>query len=1276
MKKFEKIAIVGISGKFPGAESINDLDRIYSNKIDCIKPFSERRKELLKLDKTKKYFDVAYLDGVEYFDYDFFNISRQEAACMDPQQKMLLELACEAIEDAGYSLKSARGSKTSIILGAHNSHFFDDYLEESSGFAAIGNFLDTLAGRIAYCLDLHGQASIVETACSSSLYAVYEACLRLNAGEADMVLAGGITLEFRAKYDDFAEQDVLGIISPHARCKTFDEEADGINLGEGAGLVLLKRYEDAIRDKDSIYAVIRSVSSNQDGARSNSLAAPSSAAQCEVMIDAWKKADLNPEDIGYFEAHGTGTKIGDPIEVLGITEAFRKYTDKKQFCPIGSLKTNISHLGSAAGISSVLKGVLSLKNNKKYPLCNLEKINSLIDFNNSPVYPITEVERWDENKPKIMAMSGLGVSGTNVHLVLEDNKLKFDKDDDESEYFVTISGKTSDIIDDYKESLKESIKNYSLGDICYTLNAGRNDYEFRTSAKVKNKKEFLDFLNTKTTVSQIEENKLLVLISGDNVFSEQEVKILKEKYPVFKKVYEELYDEMSIKNEKMLKVLCYVAMYQQLIEWGITPDKIIGTGLGNIVVDYVTNNITLSDLEIEINKAEYSEFNQIAFENYIESLNKSEKSNLVLVELGKSGKMTDCLKKNNNYKSLKIFDMYNSTDISMLDTLSSLYNIGINIDWNKYYSTKGNVKVHIATYPFRKTLAWPKSIISSVQQKKNETEVDTTADLKEFLRNLWCKELDIEEINDDDDFFDIGANSLMTMNIDSIIYKKTGVKLDFDDFYTYATINDLEKYLKSKCKSNEIKDQVKKSISNEIIRIERKDIMRVSYNQRRMLYTLETVENSSLYNMPFIFKIEGNLDKRAFINSLKQVVQRHEIFHTIYEKKDGEYYQKILNEYTFEPEFEDGREIPTEDILKDLKNFINRKFDLFSEIPVYSKVIQASDNSYFWFINMHHIVADGSSLVVFNKDLSLYYAEYTKGNMDYKLPKLDIQYVDFSEWENNFVNSEKAKKQLEFWKNELHNVNGILNFPIDKERPSVQTFNGQVVEFQLDKELASICKKYCKDNNISLYMLLETIYAIELYRYSNDKDVCIGSPFSNRQDERAKQIIGFLANTIVIRNRIDPEESFKETVLRNKENISKIYSNIELPYEEVISNVKFNHNIAYSPLIQYMFVLQNFNGIEFELHDLKMKYVDFETSSAKFEMTMMLYESENGISGMVEYNTDLFHKSTINKFIDIYKFMIKYSLNNDELAINNIPLGEGNYNKYFDNRNKEEDYNF
>lgn len=1275
MKKFEKIAIIGMSGRFPSASSLNDLDRIFTDRVDCVKPFSEKRRDMLKLDKTKKYFEVAYLDGVEYFDYDFFKISKYEAGCMDPQQKMVLELACEAVENAGYSLESVRGSKTSLVLGAHNSHFYDDCLDDASGVAGIGNFLDTMAGRIAYCLDLHGQAAIVETACSSSLYAIYEACIRLNAEEADMALAGGVTLEFRVKYDDYAEIDVLGLISAQARCKTFDESANGINLGEGAGFVLLKRYEDAVRDKDPIHAVIKSVAANQDGGRSNSLAAPSSAAQAEVILNAWEKADINPEDIGYIEAHGTGTKIGDPIEILGITEAYKKYTDRKQFCPIGSLKTNFSHLGSAAGIASVLKGIISLKNNKKYPLRDLQKINSLIDFKNSPVYPITELEYWDENKPKIMGISGFGVSGTNVHLILEENKTKFSKMDDEKEYFVTISGKTADTIEDYKKILIADLERHSLGDICYTLNTGRDDYNFRTSAKVKNKKEFLDFLNSRAAVSEADKHKIVFLVSGDTNFTEQEIDELKDNYPVFKKVYNELLQKSSIKNENMLKLIGCVAIYRQFDAWGITPEKIMGTGLGNIAVDFILNKLSFSDAEKEIKKAEYSDFNQKGFESYVKTFAEIESGRVIFVELGNRGKMLDCLNTNSDFKSLKIYTALDSEN-SLLDTLSVLFNYGENINWHEYYSTKENVKVHIATYPFRKTVAWPKNIINKAEHQKTEVAIDESTDLKEFLKNLWCNELDVEDIDDDEDFFDLGANSLMTMNIVSLIQKRTGVELNFDDFYSYATINELENYIKSKLDEFTPSKNMMKDDTYGIVKIERKELMKASYNQRRMLYFLETTDNASLYNMPFIFRIEGDLNIKAFLHSLEQVIERHEILHTVYEKKEGEYYQKILKNYSINSEFEDKRGTSVEEIINNIKNIWNDDFDLFNEIPIRSKLIQAEDNLYFWFINMHHIVADGSSMYVFSRDMGTYYSQYNSGSTDFKIPELKVQYVDFAEWENNFLESEKAKKQLLFWKTELQNVKGILDFPIDKERPQIQTFSGSAIEFELDKELVSKCMKYCKKNNISLFMLLETVYALELYRYSSDEDICIGAPVSNRLDEKIKEVVGFFANTVTIRNRIIPSESFKETILRNKETISKVYSNVELPFEEVISNIEFKRNMAYSPLFQYMFIFQNFAIKEIELGDVKMKFMDLETSSSKFEMTMMLFEKENGISAMIEYNTDLFYKSTVESFINAFKYMVEYVVENEETSIGNLPLEKQMDFKKSDNRDNEEDYSF
>lgn len=1276
MSKFKEVAIIGVSGKFPSINNLDELHQLFIEKIDCVKPFTEKRRDLLRLDKAKKYFEVAYIDDVEYFDYDFFKMSKHEAGSMDPQQKMILELACEAIENAGYSLNTARGSKTSVILGAHNSHFYDDHLEDESGVAMIGNFLDTMAGRISYCLDLHGQSAIVETACSSSLYAIYEACLRLNAEEAEMALAGGITLEFRAKYDNYAETDVLGLISPEARCKTFDESANGINLGEGAGFVLLKRYEDAIRDKDPIHAIIRSIAANQDGGRSNSLAAPSSAAQTEVILNAWEKSDINPLDIGYIEAHGTGTKIGDPIEIQGITEAFKKYTDDKQFCPIGSLKTNFSHLGSAAGIASVIKGIVSLRNKTKYPLRNLVKINSLIDFENSPVYPIMEAESWEDKVPRMMGISAFGVSGTNVHLILEESRTDFSKNDNASEFLVTLSGKYAGAIAEYKEKLKGYIYKYSLGDIFYTLNAGRDDYEFRASCKVKNTDDFLNFLNRKTDISEVKDSRLIYLISGDDNPEAHEISQLKEKYPVFAVAYDELLAKSSLRNTDFLKFIFYVATFRQLEAWGGSPEKILGTGLGNVVIDFITDNLALPDIEQLVATAEYGEFNQAGFHEYIKTLQESDSKELSVIELGKSGIMSSSLMSHPDFISLRVLTAYD-TDNSLLSVVSVLYDIGVNINWAAFYDKKENVKVHITTYPFQRTLAWSKNIGDKTSYKNVAVKAtDTEIDLKRFLKNLWCEALDVADMNDHDDFFDLGANSLMTINIISSIKKQTGVELDFDDFYTYATLHELEELVKGK-QNESISVAASQDISNEeVIRVERKELMKASYNQRRMLFFLETVNNASLYNMPLIFRVEGRIDRNAFLNSLKDVVDRHEILHTVYEKTGGTYYQKILKDYSFKSDFVDMCTDTYEHVLEIISTMGDEAFDLYNEIPITSKLIKIETDIHLWYINMHHIVADGSSMPIFGRDLSMFYKQYISGKTNYSIPDLKVQYVDFAEWEYKFLNSEKAGKQLSFWRDELKSVRGILNFPIDKERPAVQTFNGNKVEFKIDENLLLNCKKYCKAHNITLFMLLETVYALELCRYTNDNDICVGVPVSNRTDDSLKQVVGFFANTVTVRNKFTPDESARTALERSKETITKVYSNIELPFEEVISNIEFARNAAYSPLFQYMFVLQNFIVKEVELGHVKLNMVDAESTSSKFEMTMILYEKGNELYGILEYNKDLFYPATINKFIDVYKYIITYVIEHDETPVNSIPLGEEIASNSSSIQNYIEDYSF
>src|SRR5215208_1497069 len=346
------VAIIGMSGMYPLAENLTDFYSVLSQGVDCMREVSTKRRALVGIPDSEPLGVMASLDGIDEFDHKFFNISLRESEYMDPQQRLLLQLACAAIENAGYSLQQLRGSKTAVILSAANNdyHKLFDQLDPT---IATGILPAALAGRIAYVLDLHGPAFVIDTACSSSLVAIYEASRKIALGEADLALSGGLNIFFTARpiktslaqlgstADSYSESADIGIMAPDGRSKTFDASANGTGWGEGGGIVVLKSLAKALEDRDVIQAVIKGGAVNQDGGRCSGLTAPSPLAQTEVILAAWRSAGVDPVTISYIEAHGTGTKLGDPIEIKGLNDAFAQGTQSQPRCGIGSVKTNV-----------------------------------------------------------------------------------------------------------------------------------------------------------------------------------------------------------------------------------------------------------------------------------------------------------------------------------------------------------------------------------------------------------------------------------------------------------------------------------------------------------------------------------------------------------------------------------------------------------------------------------------------------------------------------------------------------------------------------------------------------------------------------------------------------------------------------------------------------------------------------------------------------------------------------------------------------------------------
>ena len=475
------IAIIGISLRFPRVKTLSEFEYILENGIDCTGKIPWNRKEDIEYiqnsDKISKYPNGAYLDDIDKFDYSFFNYSPAEAKLIDPGQRIFLETVCNTIEDAGYSLKEFDGSNTGIFVGYSIETEYKKLVKEISSenisMSIPGNIAAVIAGRISYILNLKGPSLLINTACSSSLVSVHYACKSIINGECKTAVAGGVRLNVFP-----SAEEKLGIEAEDGITRTFDNNTNGMGGGEGVGAILLKPLKKALQDGDHIYAVIKGSSCNHDG-KTIGLSAPSASAQTECILKAWEEAEINPEKISYLEAHGTGTRLGDCIEIQGIQKVFEKFTDKKQFCAIGSVKTNIGHLDASSGFAGLAKCILTLKNRKIYPHIHFSHPNHQISFIDSPVYVNTELKELTSEEKIYCGVSSFGFSGTNCHLVLEEAPVQKSTKAISKKRLVLLSAKT-------KSNLLQLVKNYydfnynvNLDNLCYTANTGRDHYYYR-----------------------------------------------------------------------------------------------------------------------------------------------------------------------------------------------------------------------------------------------------------------------------------------------------------------------------------------------------------------------------------------------------------------------------------------------------------------------------------------------------------------------------------------------------------------------------------------------------------------------------------------------------------------------------------------------------------------------------------------------------------------------------------------------------------------------------
>lgn len=501
------IAIVGMAVRLPGA---NDVEQFWMNLCSGVESIARLSDEdllaagvcpalLTNPDYVKCRSDIG---DPGLFDASFFGYSPREAQYMDPQQRIFLETAWQALEHAGYDADRYGGA-----IGVYGGASMNAYLLTSGLpldlFAerlaiAIGNEKDYLTSRVSYKMNLTGPSINVQTACSTSLVAVHMACQGLLNAECDMALAGGVSVRL-PHTEGYLYQDG-DIQSPDGHCRAFDAKAHGTVFGSGAGIVVLKPLADALDDGDSIYAVIKGSAINNDGSAKATYTSPSVDRQTDVVLQALANADVEADTITYVEAHGTGTILGDPIEVAALTNAYRVHTDRKGYCAIGSVKTNFGHLDAAAGVAGLVKTILALKHGAIPPTLHFEKANPQIDFASSPFYVNSELSPWERSaRPRRAAVNSLGVGGTNVHVILEEPPVVEAARESGRRQLLVLSAKTETALDAATANLSlhlERNADLNLSDVAYTLQVGRKVFEHRRTIVCRDREEALRSLRS------------------------------------------------------------------------------------------------------------------------------------------------------------------------------------------------------------------------------------------------------------------------------------------------------------------------------------------------------------------------------------------------------------------------------------------------------------------------------------------------------------------------------------------------------------------------------------------------------------------------------------------------------------------------------------------------------------------------------------------------------------------------------------------------------------
>jgi amino acid adenylation domain-containing protein len=1293
----EDIAVIGMYGRFPGADGVEELwNNIVAGK-ECLREFSDEElkqsgipeEEINDPNYVRR---KGYLEGVEYFDADFFNYSRKEANTMDPQIRLLHMCVWNALENAGYNPFEYSG-KIGLFAGSGANiswlaRYFGKHNNAVNSFEVMTlNDKDFVTTKVSYKLNLKGPSVNVQTACSTSLVAIHQAVKYLQCGEADIAVAGGVSISYPRKEGYLWHEGM--IFSKDGHCRPFSENASGTVSGNGCAIVVLKKLDRAIKDNDHIYAVIKGSAINNDGIEKIGYTAPSISGQRDVIEKALKKAKIKPEEIQYVEAHGTGTTLGDPIEIEALKQAWK--SQKKGYCAIGSVKANIGHLDAAAGVTGCIKAIQVLNKRVIPPMINFKGINPRIDIENSPFYINTSAKTLSAEIARA-AVSSFGIGGTNAHVILEEAP-KVQKSDEASEVNILLFSARSEnaLINTSRDVLDYIVghRELNMSDVAWTLQVGRGNFEYRKAIVVKgknldNSEALQTFINDKgTKVPDGQKTVLLMLADSSNLAKPFANSIYKFKGTcgISKKfedyvqvVLGELTKTERMNLEKQLAddgqmsgfendITVFIMNYSlcmTLKDIGVLPDVIYGERIGKLSGLVVAGSISLGDavqiirtgIDKDIYPSNYPDYQwrdaNVPVIDSIDAELKKELNSSIVINAGCNDKVIEELG-TDAQAIIPVTDKGQMDVQELYQVLGMLWCNGCKVDWYAVHKGKRRARIPLPGYVFDKIEFDSDVVLSDIFNRSNDEDVKKVntdkpitsfEDIRDELMKIWNEVLGTQTVGESDDFFELGGDSLNAALFASLVKKKLEINIPVSEIFNNSRFGDLVNWL-----YQNKPEQMANKEENQIRILEKQPYYETSSAQKRMYAVSQLIGDALSYNLASVYLIEGKLDRPKLEETFNTLVMRHESFRTYFGLVDGQVVQYIADEVPSVVEFAN---VDEKEVFEEINRSI-KPFDLSKAPLMRVKFISVSDVKHYAVIDMHHIISDQSSIDILLQEFTMIY----KGE---KLPKNEVRYIDFAAWQNQLFKKGLIEKQIDYWMKELSGEIPVLDMYTDFQAPQGITHKGKILHFSVDKDNSLKINQFAKELRITPYMLMMASLKLLLYKYSGQKDLIIGTAVAGRNHLSLNTVVGMFVNLLPIRSQIDESLSVKEYLGYIKDKMVAAFENQDCQFDMIVEKLNMDKGSQDNPLFNVVINYVNMGTEELEIENLTLTPWLPEVVDTKYNIHVTILEKDNVFDIDVEYSIELFKEESMELFGKRFVNMVNYLVEHQDSLLSEISL--------------------